>query len=595
MQYGLYEILTLIGSLGLFLYGMKVMSDALMEVAGDKMRSILASMTSNRFYAVLTGFLITSIIQSSSATTLMVVSFANASLLTLVESIGVIMGANIGTTITAWLITILGFKVSMSSIALPLVGLGFLLTFSKNKTTKSWGYFIVGFAILFIGLQFLKDSVPNIKENPAALAFLEKYTGMGYWSVLLFLLIGTILTVVIQSSSATMALTLVMCNEGWIPFDMAAAMVLGENVGTTITANLAAIIANYHAKRTARAHLIFNIIGVVWMLILFYPFINGVDWFVSRDGGASPLVQATAVPVALSTFHTFFNIINTFALIWFVPKIARIVTKLVPEKIDPEKAIDQPMYLSSANRRYPQTGIASLQKESIRLFEKTIYKVIAHGINVHRSDIESDKKMGEIFDKPEVIRVDIDALYYKKVKSIYNEIVEYATKLLSTFDLDQNKIQQINNILLANRHMVSAVKDIKPLYENFSKYIVSDNYHIKREYNHLRKIILKVIREIHRFKGSENPEKHVQKLEKLRLKARKSDVLIDGSIHRLVTKGLIKAPDATSLMNDSSISLRIVENLITVTELLYGQQDMILDEEAHLINGEHLLEPVDEV
>ena len=181
MQYGLYEILTLIGSLGLFLYGMKVMSDALMEVAGDKMRSILASMTSNRFYAVLTGFLITSIIQSSSATTLMVVSFANASLLTLVESIGVIMGANIGTTITAWLITILGFKVSMSSIALPLVGLGFLLTFSKNKTTKSWGYFIVGFAILFIGLQFLKDSVPNIKENPAALAFLEKYTGMGYW------------------------------------------------------------------------------------------------------------------------------------------------------------------------------------------------------------------------------------------------------------------------------------------------------------------------------------------------------------------------------------------------------------------------------
>ncbi|MBT8229957.1 MAG: Na/Pi symporter, partial [Bacteroidia bacterium] len=192
MNYGFGDILTLLGSLGLFLYGMKVMSDALMKVAGDKMRTILATMTANRFYAVLTGFMITSVIQSSSATTLMVVSFANASLLTLVESVGVIMGANIGTTVTAWLITILGFKVSMSTIALPLVGLGFIILMSKKKTRKDWGYFIIGFAILFIGLQFLKDSVPDIKNNPGALEFLAKYTELGYLSVLLFLIIGTV-------------------------------------------------------------------------------------------------------------------------------------------------------------------------------------------------------------------------------------------------------------------------------------------------------------------------------------------------------------------------------------------------------------------
>ena len=219
--------------------------------------------------------------------------------------------------------------------------------------------------------------VPDIRSNPEALEFLAKYTQMGLVSVLLFLLIGTILTVVVQSSSATMALTLVMCNEGWIPFDMAAAMVLGENIGTTITANLAALVANYQAKRTARAHFIFNIIGVIWMMILFVPFLNGVDAFVSKSDGASPFVEATAIPVALSTFHTFFNIINTFLLIWFVPIIAKVVVWLVPKKLDPEKEIDQPMYLNLADLRYPQTGIAALFKESSRLL-KTPHTVPSH-------------------------------------------------------------------------------------------------------------------------------------------------------------------------------------------------------------------------
>ena len=278
MEYKLFDFLTLLGSLGLFLYGMKVMSDALMELAGDRMRKILASATSNPLFAVLTGFTITAVIQSSSATTLMVVSFANASLLSLTESIGVIMGANIGTTVTAWLISLLGFKVNMAAIALPLVGLGFLFSMSKQKNLRHWGYFIVGFAILFIGLQYLKNSVPDIKSSPEALAFLSDYTSKGYLSILLFLFIGTLLTVVIQSSSATMAITIIMCFEGWIPFDMAAAMVLGENIGTTITANIAALVANYRAKRTARAHFIFNMFGVAWMLVLFLPIIHGIGF-----------------------------------------------------------------------------------------------------------------------------------------------------------------------------------------------------------------------------------------------------------------------------------------------------------------------------
>ncbi len=597
MQFGIGEILTLAGSLGLFLFGMKVMSDALMEVAGDKMRTILATMTSNRMFAVFTGFLITSVIQSSSATTLMVVSFSNAALLTLGESIGVIMGANIGTTVTAWLITILGFKVSMSAIALPLVGFGFLLTFAKNKTRKHWGYFIVGFAILFIGLQFLKDSVPDIANNPGALEFLTKYTQMGLPSVLLFLLIGTILTIVVQSSSATMALTLVMCNEGWIPFDMAVAMVLGENLGTTITANLAALVANFHAKRTARAHFIFNVLGVIWMIILFVPFLQGIDWFVTSDGSASPFVEATAIPVALSLFHTSFNIINTMVLIWFVPLIASLVMRLVPEKVDPEKDIDQPMYLNEADLRYPQTGISALLKESARLFENSVYRALTHGLNVHRSDVESGEKLKAIVDRNEVIEVDIDALYYGKIKTIYNTILEYATMLQSKFELNEEKIELIRNILNANRQLVTVVKAMKPLHQNMTKYIGSNNYFIRKEYNDMRRIILKIVREIKEVKRADKPELNLRKLQKLRVKLDKSDVLMDGSIDKLVRKNLITNEMATSLMNDNATVNQIGHQLITFGELLYVQQDLILEEDKAdaqaLIEEEGILE-VDE-
>ncbi|WP_190811390.1 Na/Pi cotransporter family protein [Flagellimonas sp. S3867] len=578
MQYGFSDIVTLLGSLGLFLYGMKVMSDALMELAGDKMRKILASMTSNRLFAVFTGFLITSVIQSSSATTLMVVSFANASLLTLTESIGVIMGANIGTTVTAWLITLLGFKVSMGAIALPLVGLGFMFTFSKSKKVKQWGRFIIGFAILFIGLQFLKDAVPDIGNNPEALAFLSKYTQLGFGSVLIFLLLGTLLTVIIQSSSATMALTLIMCYEGWIPFDMAAAMVLGENIGTTITANLAALVANFQAKRAARAHLIFNVLGVLWLLILFVPFLNAINWFITKDGGLSPFVEATAVPVALSVFHTTFNITNTFLLIWFVPVIAKIVKRFVPEIIDPEKEIDQPMYLNKAYLKYPQTGIAALLKESTRLFEKSAFKAIAHGVHVHREDIKSTKKAKVIIDNKKAIEVDLDQLYYLKIKSIYNKIVAYATALQSKFELDKDLIAAIRNILIANRHIVSVVKAMKPIHRNLSIYMDSDNYYIKKEYNALRKIIVKVMRIVTNIQDADDPSLYLAKLDKLRDKADKSDVIMNGSINQLIRKNHITNEMATSLMNDSDSVINIVKDLISVVELLYITKDSILEE-----------------
>jgi len=494
MEYSFFDFLTLLGSLGLFLYGMKVMSDALMELAGDRMRAILATATSNRFFAVLTGFTITAIIQSSSATTLMVVSFANASLLTLTESIGVIMGAHIGTTVTAWLIALLGFKISISSIALPLVGVGFVMTLAKKKKFRNWGVFVVGFSLLFIGLQFLKDSVPDLGNHPEALAFLSEYTTKGFLSVLLFMVFGTLLTVIIQSSSASMALTIVMCYEGWIPFDMAVAMGLGGNIGTTITAIMAALVANFQAKRAAAAHLITNLIGVLWMLVFFTVFLDIIDVVVQEIEGASPMTQTTAMPVALSLFHTVFNLLNTLLLIGFVPLIGRIAERLVPAPAVKEEKIEQPRFLDESSLEYPQTAIKALHDESLRLFEKTTFKVISHGMNVHREEIESDEDLKKVMENIDHIKINVDKIYYRKMKNIYSSVVEYATRLQGSFELEEDKIRVIRSILRADRRMVEIVKDIQQIHSNMSRYIHSENEHIREEYNNLRKMILSILR-----------------------------------------------------------------------------------------------------
>lgn len=326
----LLDVLNFVGALGLFLFGMKLMSDSLQKLAGDKMRAVLSKMTSNRFSGVLTGAGITTLIQSSSATTVMVVSFVNAGLLKLSGAIAVIMGANIGTTVTAWIISLLGFEFNINMLVYPAIAIAAPFLFIEKR--KSVGEFLIGFALLFMGLEALKGGVPDftLPQYSGVLEFIASLSGYGYLSILLFVLIGTILTVVVQSSSAMMAITLVMCAKGLIGFEVAAALVLGENIGTTITANMAAMMANATAKRAARAHLMFNVIGVVWMLVLFYPFLYLISWIVEPDSGNGIHLEALSIPVALSLFHSIFNITNTSVLVWFIPSIERIVSKIVP-------------------------------------------------------------------------------------------------------------------------------------------------------------------------------------------------------------------------------------------------------------------------
>ena len=364
MDYSFFDFLRLIGSLALFLYGM---SEGLQKFAGDSLRRILTAMTTNRVTGMLTGVLITALIQSSSATTVMVVSFVNAGLLTLTQSIGVIMGANIGTTVTAWLISALGFKVDIAAFALPLLAFALPLFFSGKSSRKSIGEFVFGFAFLFMGLQSLKANAPDLGANPEMLAFVQNYTDMGFFSIILFLFIGAILTMIVQASAATMAITLIMCANGWIDYHLGVALVLGENIGTTITANLAALTGNTQARRAALAHLVFNVFGVMWVLVLFYPFTNAVSWFVTHVMKVSD--PAVAVSFKLAAFHTAFNISNTFIMIWFVSLIEKTVCTLIKPKVEDEEY--RLRYITGGMLSTAELSILQAHKEISLFAERT--------------------------------------------------------------------------------------------------------------------------------------------------------------------------------------------------------------------------------
>ncbi|HZJ81041.1 MAG TPA: Na/Pi cotransporter family protein [Dysgonamonadaceae bacterium] len=401
MSYTFFNFLELVGSLGLFLYGMKIMSEGLQKIAGEQLRSILAAMTRNRVMGVFTGIMVTALIQSSSAASVMVVSFVNAGLLTLAQSIGVIMGANVGTTITAWMISLFGFgKFSISIISIPLLGVGLPLIFSSKSKRKSLGEFIFGFAFLFLGLDLLKNSMPDLQNNPEVLAFVSGFSDLGFLSTLIFLVIGTVLTIIVQSSSATVAITLIMCSRGWIGFESAAAMIMGENIGTTITANIAAYSANVSAKRAAFAHLMFNVLGVIWMLFIFKFFVNMVSGLTESFWGTDPTGMenfvATLSPqefrsittlkaselsadlvakqgiyqsyeavtsYGLSLYHSMFNIGNVLIMIWFVNLYERICKFVIKPKDEDADEMFQLQFITTGMLSTAELSILQAEKE----------------------------------------------------------------------------------------------------------------------------------------------------------------------------------------------------------------------------------------
>lgn len=444
MNYSFLDFLGLLGAVGLFLYGMKVMSEGLQKAAGDRLRNILSAMTRNRFTGTLTGFAITALIQSSSASTVMVVSFVNAGLMSLSQSMAVIMGANVGTTFTAWVIALFGFKVNISAFVLPMIGLSIPLLFTKKSRNKSIGEFLIGFAFLFMGLDLISQYVPDLQSNPEMFAFLQRYASMGYLSVLIFLAVGIVLTMVIQSSAATFAITLIMCSKGWIDFNLSCALVLGSNIGTTITPLLASMSGNVAAKRTAMGHLLFNLFGIVWTLAVFYPFVrlnvHITEWLGQGDpdsifnyvndleatdpqlynsifDGSLPAGHPVLAKIAqmqfsvsfgLSMFHTVFNLINGAIMIWLTGFYVTVVEKLLPAKHKEEEEF-QLKFIAGGLMSASELNIAQAEKEIV-VYAQRVQRMIGMAQNIVHNNSGNEftkqfsriEKYEEISDRMEI-------------------------------------------------------------------------------------------------------------------------------------------------------------------------------------------------
>lgn len=478
--------LRILGSLGLFLFGMKLMSEGIQKSAGDRLQSILNFMTGNRFTAVLTGFLITALIQSSSATTVMIVSFVNASLLSLTQAAGVIMGANIGTTITGWLVAILGFKVNITAIALPAVGLGMPFLFINRFGKKSWGEILVGFGILFLGLSILKDTVPDIRNNPEMLRFLAGYTDRGILSFLFFVFVGTLLTIAVQSSSAAMAVTLTLAYSGWIDFPIAAAIVLGENIGTTVTAFIASFSGNTNARRAARVHTIFNVLGVVWMAFLFNPFIFLVDIIV--PGGMNSQEGITA---HLAMFHTLFNITNTCIFIWLIPQVTFLAKKLVFKQKELEEKYSF-SYITSGIQHTPEIMVLKAKSEITKMAEiiEKMYTTFVHVfLNPKEklgTEVENLKEMEDYTDDMQeeiskfLVRCSEESLLEKTAVTI-NSMMRIVSELESIGD------SCYNLILLTQRRYDKKIKlsddsvdEIKPYLDLVKDFLAFNKERLNR-------------------------------------------------------------------------------------------------------------------
>lgn len=425
MDYSILDFLGLLGAVGLFLYGMKVMSEGLQKAAGDRLRNILGAMTRNRFSGLLTGIAITALIQSSSASTVMVVSFVNAGLMTLAQSMAVIMGANVGTTFTAWIIAIFGFKVNMGAMVLPIIALAVVLLFMKKSRTRSIGEFLIGFAFLFMGLDMISTYVPDLQSNPEMFAVLREYSSMGIASILLFTLVGVLVTMVIQSSAATFAITLIMCSKGWITFDLACALVLGSNIGTTITPLLASLSGNVAAKRAAMGHLLFNLLGTMWCICCFIPFANFNSWLTEELGMGDPnglytfvnglehtdpelynhlfdnslpaghhvLAQIAAMQLSvsfgLSIFHTSFNLVNVSIMIWLTKVYVKIVERLVPNRNKEDEEFNL-KFIGGGLVAASELNLAQAEKE-ILVFAQRVGRMIDMGQQLIHIDEGSEE------------------------------------------------------------------------------------------------------------------------------------------------------------------------------------------------------------
>lgn len=560
---------TIAAGVSILLFGMITLEEGFKVFTKGPLRSILKKATDKLYKSISIGALITAFIQSSSLVSVITISFISAGLISLAGGIGLIFGANIGTTATAWLVAGFGLKINISILSMPMLIFGIIFSFQKNNVFKGIGNVLTGLGFFFLGIHFMKDGFAVFNEH----LDLTAYAVSGFAGVFIYTLIGVFMTSVLQSSSAALALVLTALSAGQIEYENALALAIGSNIGTTITALIGSVGSNVSGKRLAVAHLIFNLVtGVIAMSIIF-PLAKFVNYLSDLFG-----IAPDDYTLKLALFHSIFNVLGVLIMIPFIKKLESFLLRAIKDVA--VKDIDEPKFLNKAVLEFPGTLISSLQKETKYLFENAIYEIVVHSVNVHRSEIESDLNLKKLVKKSKSeLDINIRDLYTHKVKTIYGKILEYATKAQTDLNLSKEQNKRISEIKIANRKMVEIIRDVKELRRNILLYTDSDNKYIRNEYNNFRRIIIKVFRAINKFKLDEDKETSYLELIEMRKTAKKASKKGNKTINELIRKNLITTDMASSLVNDHDNVYDMIKKLIQVGELLYSERDSILEAE----------------
>ena len=558
---------TIAAGVAILLFGMIMLEEGFRVFTKGPLQNLLKKATDKLYKSITVGAFVTALIQSSSLVSVITISFISAGLISLAGGMGLIFGANIGTTATAWLVAGFGLKIKISALAMPMLVFGIVFSFQKKASLKGIGNVLAGLGFFFLGVHYMKEGFDVFKEY----IDLTQYAVPGFLGVIIYTGVGILITTILQSSSATLALILTALSAGQIDYENALALAIGANVGTTITAVLGSLSSNVAGKRLAGAHLIFNVITGLVALAFIYPLANLVNILSDAFG-----ISSTDYTLKLALFHTIFNIIGVLLMIPFIKKLEKILLRFFKEK--EEKDIQEPKYLNESVLEFPESAIWALRMESKYLFKKAIFKIVAHALNIHREDIKSEIKLKKIVKQShEDMNTDVEELYYTKVKTIYGEILKYATTAQSRLKLSNRQNNQISEIIVANRKMVEIIRDVRELNKNVSQYLDSDNEHISKEYDKFRKKIAKVLRVIYLFRTQDEQEQYYSKLIVLKNEAKDAMRLGNDSINKLIRDGLITVEMASSLVNDNDNVNDTIKKLIQVAELLYGEKDSLLE------------------
>ena len=550
----------ILSGIAIFLIGMFFMQDGFKLLSGGVLEKLLQKFTSNTFYAILTGFFSTTLVQSSSIISLVVISFLSVELLTLVQGIGIIFGSNLGSTTTAWIVSSLGVDVKISIYAMPMILFGVILRFSKSNSYKGIGNVLLGLGFIFLGISYMKDGFDTLKNS----IDLASYAMEGPLGIIVYILIGGIATVVIQSSAATLAIIITALSAGSIIYINAIALVIGANVGTTFTAILASLASNENGKRVAFAHFTFNIITATIITLLIYQFQDLVDYLAPYLG-----ISEDNYTMKLSLFHTIFSLVGIILLSPFIYQIEKLSIKLIKKKVS---AQSKPKYLMDSNLTLPDTAIVSIRKEIINLYENC-QKAMLHALNLHTTNLTKETLDIQISKELSIIDVNIDEIYQTNLKNLYSEIIKYSSFAQENM-LDFHH-KEVGDLKRSASLIVEVLKDTRDIQKNLNFYLKSKNEYIKEEYNILRREMAEILIDINTLSLAQTDVEQITQLEVIKTTLAENDMASSEEIDALIREDKIKATMATSYMNDSATGYSIQKKLLEVAKILFINNNLL--------------------